>query len=119
MIWEVRCGAEAGRESVGKAVEWMVVVGNSEQMRPKSPRERTCRQYPDLQTFRTPDLVSVADLTQKIVVLRLRSASKCRGLAGSQDFGVCWSKMIEFARNVSPNLTKIGMQPFNLIYFAY
>ena len=65
------------------------------------------------------NLVSIADLMQKIVVLCLRSASKCRGLAGSQDFGICQSKMMEFARNVSPNLTKIGMQPFNLIYFAY
>ena len=34
------------------------------------------------------ELVSVADLTQKIVVLCIRSASKSRGLAGSTDFGI-------------------------------
>ena len=82
MIWEVRCGAEAGRESVGKAVEWMVVVGNSEQMRPKSPRERTCRQYPDLQTFRTPDHHRPSP-SQALVLNSLVSGFYCSACAGS------------------------------------
>ena len=53
-------------------------------------------------------IVSVADLTQKIVVLCIRSASKCWGLAGSTHFGICRSKMMNFARNVSSNLTHKG-----------
>ena len=52
----------------------------------------------------SPWLTNTEDCSRSV----LRSASKCWGLAGSTHFGICRSKMMDFARNVSPNLTHKG-----------